>query len=156
MLLETKAERRERKRERAIYFLQQGKSISYTAKVTKKSKKTIYRWILVYKRKGSNGLRSVPSNGRPPKLTEKQVSEASDVLKKMSEGYFSKEKHLTINFVADLIKKKFNVNYHPNYVWKLLRRMNWKYEKYKDHGSSKIKKVSSADYRRGNWRHSWL
>ncbi|EMO53844.1 winged helix-turn-helix domain-containing protein [Leptospira noguchii] len=78
------------------------------------------------------GKESVLWNGRAgrlPRLTESQVEELTCMLIEgpMKHGFDTPI--WTCRRVAKLIEKKFWIHYHPNHVWKILRRIGFSVQK---------------------------
>ncbi len=146
------------KKQKAIRLLQNGRTKAYTAKITRRSRSTIYRWISEYYRNSLKVPHTKASDGRPPKLSERQREELSRILEKEFPDKYSpgfKGRALTLHAVKRIIWQRFRVRYHVSHVWKLLQEMNWKYEtvKYYSYYWDKVRK-NSWNYKRGRWERS--
>jgi transposase len=74
---------------------------------------------------GEKALAAKPVPGRPPKLREDQCQQLLDLLLKgaVASGY--PNELWTLDRIAEVIAREFGVYYHPNHVWRLLRRHCW-------------------------------
>jgi transposase len=120
----------ERRRRHAIELLKQGKaSLSEVARWVGASKSSVCRWYQTYQKGGSKALRSKQIPGRPPKLSAGQKVKLEQVLLDgpLASGY--RTDLWTLRRIAQVIQKRFGIQYHPNHVWRLLLRMGWSCQK---------------------------
>ena len=143
----------ERRRNTAIHLLRQGLSLPRIVKRMKVSRSSLHRWLTLYREAGYSGLVPKRIPGRPSALTEEQFRELTRMLEKDPREHKFSERHWTIEMIRELIKKNFRVNYHEAHVWRMLKKMKWKYEP-----SSVMRKFWGHDkeenypYLRGRWR----
>lgn len=71
-----------RRRAQAILLSAAGKSINELAEIFEVSRDTIGSWLDRWETEGIQGLRDAPRSGAPPKLTESELEEVLEFLKK--------------------------------------------------------------------------
>ena len=74
---------------------------------------------------GAEALAAKPVPGRPPKLSEPQCRQLLDLLLQGAVACGFPNELWTLDRVAEVIGREFGVFYHPNHVWRLLRRHSW-------------------------------
>jgi transposase len=123
------AQQLERRRRQAIRLLKAGKSLSAVARALSASVSSVFRWYETYQGSGLRGLRPHPTPGRPPKLSESQKRQLVKVLLKgpLAAGY--RTDLWTLQRVAEVIDRRFGIQYHPCHVWKLLTGLGWSCQK---------------------------
>lgn len=119
----------ERKRFKAVELNQGGMSNPDIAKALEVSVRSVQDWIRIATAKGVEALRAKVHPGRKPKLTAKQFAKVrSLVLKGATANGFTTELW-TGPRVAQLIRDKFQVTYHNNYLPDLLQKMGFSCQK---------------------------
>lgn len=119
----------ERKRFKAFQLSQGGMSNPDIAKALEASLRSVQDWIRIATANGAEALRAKVHPGRSPKLTAKQVKKVrSLVLKGATANGFPTELW-TGPRVAQLIRDKFQVTYHNNYLPDLLQKMGFSCQK---------------------------
>ncbi|MFQ5877015.1 MAG: IS630 family transposase [Acidobacteriota bacterium] len=118
-------EQLERRRRRALGLLRKGLSLSAVAAKIGCSPSSVVLWREAYRKQGERGLRAKPAPGRPSKLDRRQKQALSRLLLRgaLSCGY--RTDLWTTRRVAELIEKRFGVDYHPNHLWRLLQALGW-------------------------------
>ena len=120
----------EKRRRQAIQLLQKGKkSLSAVARYLSASKSSVSRWYQAYKIQGLSALKPKPTPGRPCRLSQAQKRRLGKWLLKgpLALGYSTDL--WTLRRIANFVKKKFHVLYHPNHLWRLLRDIGWSCQK---------------------------
>jgi transposase len=115
----------ERRRQRAIALLERGLSLKEVARRVRASFSSVFRWQQAVLQDGPGALKAKPVPGRPRKLQE---DECRQLLKLLSEGalaYGFPNDLWTLKRITAVIRKEFGVVYHPNHLWRLLRRAGW-------------------------------
>lgn len=122
-------EQLERRRRRAVEMLQSGMSLSAIAKQLKCSPSSVHLWREIHRKKGEDGLKPKPIPGRPSRLERRQQQTLTRLLIKgpLVHGYATDL--WTTRRVAEVIRKKFGVAYHPNHLWYLLRGLGFSCQK---------------------------
>lgn len=120
----------ERRRRQAIRLLKHGKkSLSSVARWLGASKSSVCRWYQSYQKDGASALlpKSIP--GRPTKLSDIQKKKLAAVLLKgpLTCGY--RTDLWTLKRIAEQIRRRFGIHYHPNHVWRVLVGMGWSCQK---------------------------
>jgi len=123
------AEQLERRRRRAVGLVVGGASLRAAAGVVKASVSSAHRWYQAYQEKGWEGLRPVPTPGRPRKLGEAQRRKLLEWLRAGPQAAGYSTQLWTLKRVAELIERRFGVRYHPCHVWKVLRGLGWSCQK---------------------------
>ena len=85
---------------------------------------TVRRWVRAHRAAGDDGLAGRPHPGRRPFLTPEQQAEALGWLTRKPTEFGFRTDLWTAARVAQLIREKFGVEYHPNYLreWLTKRR----------------------------------
>jgi len=84
------------------------------------SRATVSEWAKKLQEEGIGGLRSRKANGGVSKLTEAQKQELQQFLERGALACGFSTERWTLQRVAELIEREFNVTYHPNYLNRLL------------------------------------
>ncbi len=111
----------ERRRLRAIALLEQGLSPHEVAERLGVDRRSVRRWKQAYRRRGVAGLRARPTPGRPPKLTARQRRTLVRWILRGPEAFGYRTALWTCRRIADLIRQRFGVTYHPAHIGRLLR-----------------------------------
>lgn len=104
-----------------IKNLYQGDTLAEAANREGKSQPTGARWAKRWNENGPDRLAPDHGGGRPSKLSEEERAELRELLE---EG-----QPWTTQEVLHLIEQEFNVTYHPNYIYELLRSYDMHYAK---------------------------
>ena len=84
---------------------------------------SVGRWKAIVQCHGLEGLRTTPSAGRPPKLSRARMKTLTRILLKGAQAAGFSSDLWTGKRVAQVIRRKFKVDYHPHHVLKLLRQL---------------------------------
>ncbi|PSP47573.1 hypothetical protein BRC75_09260 [Halobacteriales archaeon QH_7_69_31] len=101
--------------------LYQGDTLGEAAGREGKSQPTGARWAERWNDGGVSGLAPDHGGGRPSKLTDGERQQLRDLLEA--------DQPWTIQEVLHLIEEEFDVTYHPNYIYELLRSLDIHYIK---------------------------
>ena len=123
-------EQLEQRRILAVKLLQDGHGIRQTARMLAASPSSVVRWRDTYKKGGKQALRSKPPPSRPCKLSDKQLLKLQKLLLKGPKANGYKTNLWTLQDIAELIRKHFGVNYHIAHVWRILRKLDLKYDSF--------------------------
>jgi len=146
------AQQLERRRRQAIRLLKAGKSLSAVARALSASVSSVFRWAQVYRVKGSRGLQPQPTPGRPPELSHAQRERLKRILLQgpLAAGYPTDL--WTLTRVAEVIRRRFGVTYHPCHVWKLLHSVGWSCQK-PERRALQRNDAEIAHWKRYRWPH---
>jgi transposase len=108
---------------RALTLLAKGQTPTAVARVVGATRRTIYRW----KDTAQQPRATQPPTrlGRPSRLNTRQLRRLEGQLRRGAFVHGYAEEYWTLDRVAQLIWRLFQVRYHPSGVWHLLTRMGW-------------------------------
>jgi transposase len=114
----------EARRRLAVTRVSEGWSPSDTATFLGVHVETVRRWVRARRSGGEDALAGTPHPGRKPFLTPDQEAEALAWLAQKPTAFGFRTDLWTAARVAQLIHKRFGVEYHPNYLreWLSKRR----------------------------------
>ena len=115
----------EQRRRRAMELLTTGLNVVEVAAVVGSSTSSVSRWKQALADDGPAALAAKPVPGRPPKLQDDECQRLLDVLLQGARAYGYSNELWTLKRIARVIRREFGVVYHPNHVWRLLRRCRW-------------------------------
>lgn len=108
----------------AVRAMENGMSPDYVATLYEVGRSTAYGWLKAYREAGLSGLAVKKSAGPKPKLTERQMAQLRGWIVGADPRQLEFEFALwTREMVAELIKRKFGVEFTPQWVGKLLHKM---------------------------------
>lgn len=121
--IRTRAEQEARRR-LAVTRVGEGWSPAVTAAFLGVHVETVRKWVRAHKAGGTDGLAGTPHPGRKPFLTPEQEAEALGWLTRKPTAFGFRTDLWTAARVAHLIRERFGVAYHPNYLreWLTKRR----------------------------------
>ena len=141
----------ERRRRKAIAFLQSGRSYRSVATALGASLSSVIRWRQTQRQHGLKGLRARPAPGRPPKLSQRQKEQTRRRLLKGAQAAGYSTELWTLKRVAHLIEKQHGVRYTHVGVWHLLRGgLRWSPQKPKRQATQRDEKAI-ANWKRTVW-----
>jgi len=105
-----------------IHFLN-NKSVSEIAKILLISRDQAYYWLNKYKNGGVHALATKKKTGRPSKVNYGQLRK---ILNNSPKNYGFKFDFWHIPSIQAVIKQEMGVEVHENYVYDLLRKINWR------------------------------
>ena len=115
----------ERRRFAALRLLRQGLHQSEVARRLRVVRQSVARWAALERQGGERALRQAGRAGRQPRLTPRQKARLEQHLLAGPERLGYETSLWTSERVAELIRKEFDVHYHPGHVWKLLVSLGW-------------------------------
>jgi len=92
------------------------------------ARQSVCRWHKAWLESGEAGLR-VGIPGRRPRLSDEHWRQIQDALGQGPAAHGYDTEFWTLERIADLIEKKTGVKYHHCYVWELLAKLGWTYQK---------------------------
>jgi transposase len=115
----------------ALLWLVDGKSVGEVAQTLDLGEQTIRDWLHTFLLQGLESLYYRASTGRPTKLTEAQRRELKAFVLEGPEECGYESACWTSAMIADLIRLRFKVDYHPRYVCQLLAQLGLSFQKAK-------------------------
>jgi len=103
----------------AVSHFKSGKNRAEVGRMLNISRRIINDWVGNYLSEGLSRLESKKPTGRPSYLTEQQKQTLSLYIKAQSQSEVGGR--LTGESIQSYIKDNFDVNYHPNAIYKLLK-----------------------------------
>jgi transposase len=105
-------------------LLLEGKRNVDVVRVLNASPSSVRRWRKIVGRDGLEGLATKPVAGRPPKLSKQRKKRLVGILLKGARAAGFSSDLWTGKRVAQAIRQKFKVDYHPHHVLKILRHLD--------------------------------
>lgn len=115
----------EQRRRRALTLLDRGLAMKDVASRAGVSIASVCRWRQASTAGGAAGLAAKPVPGRPRKLQDVECQRLLKLLQKGPKRNGYPDDRWTLKLIARLIDREFGVTYHPNHIWRLLRRAGW-------------------------------
>jgi transposase len=106
-----------------------GRPTCEIAKVVDRDDQTVRAWRRTWKAGGLDALKAKPHPGRVPKLSSEQWQEVLAMLERSPQEHGYDAYLWTTNLMARLIKEKFAVDYHHDYVGEMLHKLGWSCQK---------------------------
>lgn len=115
----------EARRRRALALLDQDLSLHAVARRLGCAPSSVMRWRDAVAKDGVTGLQVRTSPGRPPKLSAAQQRRLVRLLAAgpLAQGY--RTDLWTTPRIAEVIRARFQVSYHPDHVGRLLHQLGW-------------------------------
>lgn len=115
----------ERRRLRAMALLEEGFQPVEVARRLGVDRRSVRRWRAAHDAEGQEGVAARPASGRPPKLSAKDRARLELDLVKGARAFGFATDLWTCPRVAQLIQRRYDVQYHVDHVCRLLRSMDW-------------------------------
>jgi transposase len=90
---------------------------------------TVREWRRVYKQRGAQGLRLKPHPGRPALLSDEQRQQLLTLLKETPTSHGFERHFWTTAMIAELIKRKFDIDYNADWVGEMLHALGMSWQK---------------------------
>lgn len=101
--------------------MDQGESPTDIARILGVCRNSLYRWRH-QARSRPNGLAAQPHPGPSPRLSDAQLVHLEDLLLEGATAHGWHNELWTATRVADLIRRHFDIAFHPEHVRKMLKR----------------------------------
>lgn len=111
-----------RERIRIVLHVKSGLSGRKTAKLMGLSRDTVRRWVKRFNEKGFEGLKDRPRKGGEPKIDHKKIVE---ILETSPREFGYKIEMWTAKVLRVHLIKTFGVEYHPNYIYQLVKNLGY-------------------------------
>jgi len=115
----------ESRRKRAMELLNQHLKPVEVARFLNVDRRSIRRWKASYLINGMEALKAHPPTGRPRKLNHEQRAELLKMLMNSPSHFGLKAEVWTCPAIVKVIRKKYGVTYHRNYIGSLIRSLGW-------------------------------
>jgi len=119
----------EKRRRKAIALLREGLRPVDVARRLGVDRRSVRRWKAAFQRRGDTALRSRPNMGRPRRLTDRLLARLELLLIKGALACGFPTDLWTCPRIALLIRKRFGVHYHVDYIPVLMRSLGWSPQK---------------------------
>ena len=123
----TRMSRAEQQRRRlaAVAFVEAGQTQAAAAQAFGVTQGAVSNWVRAKRKRGAVGLRARYGSGRRPKLSRSQERQVLGWFARPATDFGFANELWTAPRVAQLIRKKFDVEFHPRYVnaWLAQRRI---------------------------------
>ena len=120
------AQRLERRRHRALKLLRQGRSLREVACLVACAASSVMRWRNSWQQGGEDALRIRPAPGRPHKLNARQRRQLVAMLQKGAQAHGYTTDEWTAVRIAQLIQRRFHVDYHVGHIGRIMNSLGWK------------------------------
>jgi transposase len=115
----------EKRRMQAAKLLKKGIHEAEVARRVGVHRQSVNRWVRQLSESGVSGLKKAGRAGRKPRLTEADLDNIREALKRGPEALGYETGLWTAWRVADLIERECGVRYHSGHVWKVLKKLGW-------------------------------
>lgn len=115
----------ERRRQRAIALLRDGRPPVEVARLVGVDRRSVRRWNAAHRRQGVAGLAARPVPGRPSKLTGRRRERLEALLLRGAEASGFESDLWTCPRIARVIRQRFGIRYHVDHIGRLLRSLGW-------------------------------
>jgi transposase len=118
----------EKRRRHAVALIHQGESPTLVARILGVHRTTLYAWLRREQQAG--GLAARPRCGHPPRLSDQQLAHLEQLLLQGAKAHGWSNDLWTCGRIAEPIRRRFGVRYHPDHVGRLLHtRLRWSCQK---------------------------
>src|SRR5579864_9302448 len=114
-----------KRRFKAVKLFGKDLNNSEIARRLKVGNQTVSRWRKQHQEGGDAALRCAGRAGRLPCLDEADKTRLVKLLLEGPERLGYQTPLWTCERVAHLIDERFDIDYHPGHIWKILRQLNW-------------------------------
>ena len=115
----------EHRRLLASRLFEQGLSAAETARRLGVHRQSTSRWQLDWRRGGSAALKKAGRAGRKPRLSDQQLAALEAALKAGPQAHGFATALWTTQRMAQLIRQRWNIRYHPDHMCRLLQKLGW-------------------------------
>ena len=140
------------RRRRAIKLLSEELSLNEIARRMECSPSSVLRWRDLWDALGEEGLKVRTATGRPPKMSDKQKTRLLQLLLQGPMAFGWRTDVWTTRRVAELIRKKFSIDYHFTHVARILHALDWSPQKPErralERNEAAIQKWKATDWKR--------
>ena len=141
---------RETRRFRAVALLTEGCGVCKVSELLGVTSGAVSQWKAAYAARGEAGLLSKKHPGAKPKLPPEKRQKLPSLLLEGPRAHGFQTDLWTLERVADVIEKKFDVAYHPAHVWRILDGLGWSAQK-PERLARERNEQAIAQWRRSAW-----
>ena len=113
----------------AVLLVAQGMACSEVAQLLGDAVRTVQMWVRKFKDEGLSGLQEKSRPGRPPKLTEEQLSEIGKALRSSPEEYGINGYLWDGKTLSTFILREYTVHLGVRQCQRLFRQLGFRYRK---------------------------
>lgn len=113
------------RRVKAGRLFARGYSQAEVARELSVSRQSASRWFHIWNSGGEEALRGAGRTGRQRKLSGDELCRLAALLLEGACAHDYDTDLWTLKRIAQVIKRRFKVSYHPSHVWKLLGELGW-------------------------------
>ncbi|WP_165252930.1 winged helix-turn-helix domain-containing protein [Paludisphaera soli] len=119
------AQELERRRRHAVELMRRGESPTVVARILGVGRTSLYRWLALAE-KSPEALAARPHPGPRPRLADERLRELERLLLEGARAHGWPNDLWSAGRVAELVRRRFGVEYHVEHVRKILRRrLRW-------------------------------
>jgi transposase len=118
-----------RRRVRAGRMLLAGKTPAQAALAVGVARQTVYTWKAVLEERGIDGLRDMPTRGRPARLEDEQLQALARVLLQSPTEHGFGTELWTLKRVGVVVQRMFGVEYSLSQIWRILGGLGFSVQK---------------------------
>jgi transposase len=144
------AEQLQERRLKAIALLKQGHTQVEVARRLGVTPSAVSQWNKTYDQEGRDALLAKYHAGPAPKLSLKQCERLLKYLRQGPRKHGWLTELWTLPRIAELIDRKFDVQYNQSGVWRLLNRLGWSCQK-PERRARERDAVAIARWRQHDW-----
>ncbi len=119
----------EARRRQAVALLHDGKSNTEVARLVGADLSSVKRWKRAVATGGLTALAAKPNRGRSPKLSPAQRQELAEILRAGPLAAGFRTNLWTCRRVAEVVRQRFGVEYHPDHVGRILHALGFTQQK---------------------------
>lgn len=140
----------EARRRRAADLLGEGMSLAEVARHVQADVSSVKRWKRAVRDGGSEALTAKPHPGRPSKLSADEKQQLAAVLRAGPLAAGFRTDLWTTRRVAEVIRKRFGIQYHPDHVGRLMYALG--FSRQKPHRRARQRDEEAIErWRREDW-----
>lgn len=123
-------EKLEERRRRAVEMVEKDElSQAEAARRLKVDARTVRKWMQWHRGRGVRDVQSRPTLGRPTRIGAAEQKKLTAILLRGPRAAGYPNDLWTCRRVAEVISRELGIEYHPNHVGKLLRKLGWSPQK---------------------------
>jgi transposase len=141
----------EARRHRAAEYFQERKPLAEIVRLVGVSLSSVKRWRRAWQEGGRAALAAKPHPGPAPKLSWDQKQQLVSILRRGAVAARFRNELWTCARVAEVVRKKFRVSYHPDHVGRILHDLGYTPQK-PERVAREQDSAAVERWRRKNWQ----